>query len=131
FREGASFNCWRGYQAIYQVENDSIFLKEIFRCGELRSGLPIDREASRKKIIDLFGKQIKNQRVFLDWYSGEFSLPKGSLLRWDGVFHKTFDKETLVQIESGKVKSASEITNYEDAPDRINRKYGDNISDIL
>jgi len=131
FRDGASLNCWRGYQAIYLVENDSVFLKEIIRCGELRSGLPIDQEASRKRLIDVFGQQVKNRRVHLDWYSGDFNLPKGNLLRWDGVFHKTFDKETLVQIENGKVKGISEITNYEDAPDRINRKYGDNISDIL
>jgi len=131
FREGASLNCWRGYQAIYLVENDSIFLNEIIRCKELRSGSPIDRAASRKRLSDIFGERVKNRRVYLDWYSGEFSLPKGNLLRWDGVFHKTFDKETLVQIESGRVKSASEITNYEDAPDRIGRKYSDNITDIL
>ena len=52
-------------------------------------------------------------------------------MRWDGVFHKTFDHQTLVQVEGGKVISVSEIENYEDAPDRLDRRYNDKISDIL
>lgn len=131
FRDGASSNCWRGYQAIYIIENDSIFLKEIIGCGELRSGDPIDQEASQKRLIDIFGQQVIKGRVHLNWYSGEFSLPKGNLLRWDGVFHKTFDKETLVQVEGGRVKSVLEIKNYEDAPNRLNRRYDDKVADII
>lgn len=131
FKEGASLNCWRGYQAIYIIENDSIFLKEIIGCGEYRNGLSIDQEASGKRLINIFGDRVKNRKVFLDWYSGGFSLPKGNLLRWDGVLHKTFDEETLVQVKSGKVKSVSEITNYEDDPNRIDRRYGDKVSEIL
>ena len=37
FRDGSSFNCWRGYQAIYKIENDSLFLVYIINCGELRN----------------------------------------------------------------------------------------------
>ncbi|WP_187263175.1 hypothetical protein [Pontibacter beigongshangensis] len=131
FRSGASLNCWRGYQAIYTIENDSLFLKEIIGCGELQSGNSIDQEASQQRLIDIFGEQVIKGKVFLDWYSGEFSLSKENLLRWDGVFHKTFEKETLVQVEGGKVKSITAITNYEDAPDRIDRRYDDKIADIL
>jgi hypothetical protein len=29
FRDGATFNCWRGYQAIYKIDNDSLFLVDI------------------------------------------------------------------------------------------------------
>jgi hypothetical protein len=35
FRNNASLNCWRGYQAIYLIENDSLFLKNIINCHEL------------------------------------------------------------------------------------------------
>lgn len=35
FRDGASMNCWRGYQAIYKIENDSLFLVNIIGCGEI------------------------------------------------------------------------------------------------
>ena len=33
---GTSLNCWRGYQAIYEVENDSLFVKHIITCFELK-----------------------------------------------------------------------------------------------
>ncbi|MDP2059303.1 MAG: hypothetical protein Q8J97_06165, partial [Flavobacteriaceae bacterium] len=124
FREGASFNCWRGYQAIYLIENDSLFLKNIIDCGERK----INQIASDQRINEIFGNQVKNEKIFIDWFSGKFSLPNGDLLRWDGVFHKTFENEILIKAQNGKIKSISKIKNYEDDPDRINRKYDDTIS---
>src|SRR5687768_9803409 len=49
FRDGASLNCWRGYQAIYKFESDSLFLVDIINCGERRSG-KIDKAASAEKM---------------------------------------------------------------------------------
>jgi len=49
FRDGASFNCWRGYQAIYKIDNDSLFLVDIINCGERRSSA-IDTAASAQKM---------------------------------------------------------------------------------
>ena len=37
FRDGATFNCWRGYQAIYKIDRDSLFLVDIISCGERRN----------------------------------------------------------------------------------------------
>lgn len=127
FREGASFNCWRGYQAIYSIENDSLFLTNIIDCGENK----IDLQASNKRVNEIFQKKVENNKVYIDWYSGEFSIPNGELLRWDGVFHKTFENEILVKVENGKVKMISEIENYLDSPNKLNRKYRDTISNII
>ena len=127
FREGASLNCWRGYQAIYSIENDSLFLKNIIDCGEEK----IDFIKSKSRIKDLFKDKFKNDKVFINWFSGELSLPRGNLLRWDGVFHKSFENEILIKIKNGKIKSTSKIVNYIDKPNRINRKYGDTISKVL
>jgi hypothetical protein len=131
FRDGASFNCWRGYQAIYSIENDSLFLNEIINCGELYNDNSINHADSRNKKVEIFGKKVINNKVFLDWYSGEFSLPNGDLLRWDGVFHKTFENEILIKVQNGEIKDLSEIENYIDQPDKINRKYRDTISEVL
>jgi len=49
FRSGSSFNCWRGYQAIYKIENDSLFLADIIDCGDLKESL-LDKGASFKKM---------------------------------------------------------------------------------
>lgn len=127
FRSGSSFNCWRGYQAIYSIENDSLFLNNIIDCGE-RS---IDQKASEQRIRELFKNKVKNGKVYIDWFSGEFSLPNGELLRWDGVFHKTFENEILITVKNGIIRSISEIQNYLDDPSRINRQYGDTISTVM
>ncbi|SDI23453.1 hypothetical protein SAMN04489796_108106 [Winogradskyella thalassocola] len=74
FREGASLNCWRGYQAIYMIENDSLFLKNIIDCGERN----IDQLASSKRIIEIFGNKENNGKVFIDWFSGDFTIPNGN-----------------------------------------------------
>lgn len=127
FREGASLNCWRGYQAIYSIENDSLFLKNIIHCGEQK----INQFASEKRINQIFNSKVINGKVYIDWFSGSFSLPNGKLLRWDGVFHKTFENEILIKVRNGKIRKVSEIKNYIDEPNRINRKYKDTISKVM
>lgn len=132
FRDNASFNCWRGYQAVFIIENDSLFLTHIIQCGELRfSKEAINQERSKERIRNIFGDRLRDSKVFVDWYSGKIGLPKGNLLRWDGVFYKIFENEMLVEIEKGKVVNISYVSNYEDNPRGINRKYGDEISSIL
>jgi hypothetical protein len=131
FRDGASFNCWRGYQAIYKIDNDSLFLCNIISCGERFNHKSIDIVESDKRINDIFNDKIINKRVFVDWYSGNISLPNGKLLRWDGVFYKTFENEILVSIKNGVVKKENKIQNYIDFPNRINRRYNDTISNVI
>ena len=121
FRDGASLNCWRGYQAIYQIENDSLYLKHIISCGELNSNDSLDQTASLSRIKVLFENKIINNRVHLDWHSGDISLPNGELLRWDGVFHKTFINEILISIKNGVITETIEIENYVDDPKRLDR----------
>jgi hypothetical protein len=131
FRDGGSLNCWRGYQAIYKIDNDSLFLSDIINCGELRYKKTIDKEESKKRIANIFNGQIKNGKIFLNWYSGNFSLPQSTLLRWDGIFYESFEKEILIKVDNGRVKKAKLINNYIDKPDRINRRYNDTISNVL
>jgi hypothetical protein len=129
--EGFSFNCWRGYQAIYKIDNDSLFLVDIINCGERRNG-KIDKSASFKKMKALFDDKVLNGRVYIDWFSGDFSFPlSNKVLRWDGVFYTIFENERVVNISSGKVLTVEDVENYVDDPKRINRKDKNKISDIL
>ncbi len=121
FRDGASLNCWRGYQAIYQIKNDSLFLSNVISCGELSYNKPIDQNASIKRLRDIFKEKVVNDRVHLDWYSGNISLPNGKLLRWDRVFYKSFISEVLIRIKSGVSKETLTIENYIDDPNRLDR----------
>src|SRR5690606_32971249 len=82
FRDGASFNCWRGYQAIYLVQGDSLFLVGIINCGALRNR-NIDKLESLNKMKAIFGDGVRQDRVFINWFSGVLNYPMdNSVLRW-------------------------------------------------
>jgi hypothetical protein len=131
FRDGASLNCWRGYQAIYEVENDSLFLTDIIYCGERRSG-KIDKAASVQKMKNLFNDKFLNKRVYIDWFSGDMKFPlTNKMLRWDGVFYTIYEREKVFSISNGKVFAIDDVENYVDDPKRIDRKDKNKISDIL
>lgn len=131
FRDGASLNCWRGYQAIYKVENDSLFLADIIYCGERRSG-KIDKAASVEKMKSIFNDKFSSDRVYIDWFSGDMKFPlTNKVLRWDGVFYTIYEREKVISISNGKVSAIEDVENYVDDPKRIDRKDKTKISDIL
>ena len=105
FKDGASLNCWRGYQAIYKIENNSLWLEQITSCNEYFYTDSINIEASKKKINGIFGDKVKNGKVLINWFSGNLTIPKPNrkILRWDGVFHTNFEEEFLIEIKEGIV----------------------------
>jgi hypothetical protein len=126
-----SFNCWRGYQAIYKIDNDSLFLVDIITCGERRNG-KIDIVASIKKMKDVFGDNVISDRVYINWFSGDLNFPlSNKVLRWDGVFYTIYEKETVISIAFGKILKTENVNNYVDNPKAIDRKDKNKISDIL
>lgn len=131
FRENATLTCWRGYQAIYKIENDSLFLTDIISCEERRLN-KIDKLRSGEKIKSIFGDKVKNGKVYIFWFTGVIKFPlNNKLLRWDGVFYTIYEKETVITVEGGKMLSARDVVNYIDDPGSINRRYGTKISRIL
>ena len=131
FRNGSSFNCWRGYQAIYKIGNDSLFLVDIINCGELRKG-KFDKTQSFEKIKSVFGEKFKNGKVFIDWFNGDINFPlTNKVLRWDGVFHTIFEKEKIIKISNGNVQKVENVENYIDDSKRIDRRDKSKVSSIL
>jgi hypothetical protein len=131
FRNGASFNCWRGYQAIYLVQGDSLFLVDIINCGALRNK-NIDKLESLNKMKTIFGEAVRQDRVFINWFSGVLNYPMdNSVLRWDGVFYTIYERETIASIDFGKVTDLKNVNNYVDDPKAIDRRDKDKISKIL
>ncbi len=131
FRDGATFNCWRGYQAIYEIDNDSLFLVSVISCGERRNG-KIDKVTSTQKMKSIFKDKFLNDRVYIDWFSGDMKFPlTNKVLRWDGIFYRIYEKETVIDIAYGKVLKMENVNNYIHTPNAIDRKNKDKISDIL
>ncbi len=131
FRDGASFNCWRGYQAIYKIENDSLFLADIIDCGSLRKA-QLNKSTSLEKMHSIFGDKLINGKVFINWFSGDMSFPlTNKIVRWDGVFNTIYEEEKVLNISNGNVSNIENVNNYVDDPKAINREYKVKISDIL
>jgi len=131
FRNGASLNCWRGYQAVYKIENDSLFLTDIINCGELCNG-KINKVQSVGKIKTIFADRLINDKVYIDWFDGKINFPLiNKILRWDGVFYKIFEKEKVITISKGIVEKIEDVNNYVDDPNRINRRDKNKVSELL
>lgn len=131
FRKGATANCWRGYQAIYSVNNGELFLEGLVSCGQLLSD-SVGFDFSKDKLSEFFGEEkSKDGRIHLDWYSGFIFVPRGKLLRWDGVFQKTFEQEEKLEFSKGALVSSTEIQNYIDLELGEGRRYEELISEKL
>lgn len=129
FRNGSTFNCWRGYQAIYKIENDSLFLTDIINCGEHGK---LNKSLSLEKMKNIFGDRVRNNKVYINWFSGDINFPiTNKLLRWDGVFYKIYEKETVINVLNGRVFKIENVENYIKKPNSIDRKNRDKISNIL
>ncbi|WP_299107153.1 hypothetical protein [uncultured Tenacibaculum sp.] len=128
---GNSFNCWRGYQAIYEIRNDSLFVNAIIDCHSLDN----ENQISKNYIHKIFGSKVHNNSVFVDWYSGNISFPIKSkankILRWDGVFERVFLHETMITIEKGNIVDIDNLQNYIDLEKGINRIEKGSINSIL
>lgn len=131
FRNGSSFNCWRGYQAIYKIDNDSLFVVDVINCGELGNG-KIDKAASAEKMKTIFGNHLVQGRAYINWFSGDINIPLSkNLLRWDGVFYKIFETERIVNIVNGSISKVEDISNYVEVPEAIDRRDKTKVADIL
>lgn len=131
-RLGGSLNCWRGYQAIYEIENDSLFVNNIIECHSLAGTV---KDKPKSYLSEIFGEKVKNERVFLDWFTGKISFPTvrddNLILRWDGVFEKIYHYEMVIDIDQGKIIELNDEENYIDLENGINRLKKDTISTIL
>lgn len=88
--------CWRGYQAIWRVENDSMFLETIQSCHRNED----DVDANLKK---MFGDKCINGRVYATWFTGLIVLPHGKLKNHINMgYGSTYNKHLLLEINKGQ-----------------------------
>jgi len=128
---GTSLNCWRGYQAIYEIKNDSLFVNAIIDCHSLDNKNLIPKNYIKK----LFGEKVKNNKVLVDWFSGNISFPTkrtdNKMINWDGVFERIFMYENVIEIKNGEILKISEQQNYVDLKDGIDRLDRENITQAI
>lgn len=89
--------CWRGYKAIWELKNDSLFLRQITSCHN-KCGLEI-RNANLEK---MFG----TNDVFASWFTGQIIAPKGKLVQYIHMgYGSVYEEEQIFKLNKGQLKS--------------------------
>lgn len=105
FIGGGSTACWRGYQAIWQVENDSMFLVKIQSCHSNEGDVDADLQK-------MFGDRCVNGRVYAYWFTGLIVLPHGKLKNYVHMgYGSTYSKYLLLEINKGQYKQQLKLNN--------------------
>ena len=104
-----SFGNWRGYRGIWELADDALYLVG-FEFGF--GSLGLER---------LFPDRVKDGKVLADWYNSKLIIPKGNVLRWDGIFSRTYIEEEHLTFQNGHIISRKIVQNYVDLPNGISR----------
>lgn len=104
-----STGCYRGYQAIWTIQNDSLFLLKV----------RIDDDPDNDKYFDLKKEFKTNKKVFANWFTGEIISPRGDLLQYIHFgYASIYEKEKRFYISNGNLDS---LVNYNYIDYDINR----------
>lgn len=120
-----STNCWRGYVAIWQLENDSLYLIRITSCCKSEP----KNDADLKSI---FGEKYRDGKVFANWVNEKVISPQGRLIEYVHMgYLSTYESELHFTFENGLLKKKELITNQFSEPYKIDRFNYKLIQDTL
>lgn len=105
-----SLNLWRGYQAFWQLADNKLFLVGL-------KGYQNSDEILKAS----FPEQYREGKVFAYWFSSYLAIPKGRLLKWDGVFSRTYFKEEIYNFHGGIINRIETVDNYTDLKNGVSR----------
>lgn len=117
---GITLNLWRGYQAIWRLENSKFYLLGL-----------LNNSSSSEILKATFRDKFENGKVFADWFSSNLVIKKGTVLRWDGIFGRTYTKEEILKFKKGRLVHRKDIDNYIDLKNGISRMFNEKITDTI
>ena len=88
-------NCFRGYQAIWKLENEKLYLIKIISYGFEKF------DNSQKVLRNLFGDEYKNEKVFTEWFSSDITLVKGEIIRQIQNQTKVYEENEILKFNKG------------------------------
>lgn len=98
--------CWRGYQAVWSIEQDSLFLTGVQSCCGPK------RRHSMDRIKNLLGIDHQDGQAFAQWYSGTLRAPRGSLLQQGSSgFRSVYAREIRLRVDVGHVTQVDTVHN--------------------
>ena len=90
--DGVSTACWRGYRAVWSIENDSLFLVGILQC-----------HSNKKADIKKYYKTDAKERVFADWFIGTLRIPTGHQIEHAPLGFSLHSIEYRISMIKGRV----------------------------
>lgn len=107
FKGVSSTACWRGYQAVWRLQNDSIFLERIRSCHSGENTSDADLEI-------MFEEKYKNGKVFASWVNGLLVLPYGEMVNYVHMgYGSTYEKNKLLEIHHGICSKTLDLNHKE------------------
>jgi len=103
-------NLYRGYQAFWKLEDNKLYLVGL-------KGFP----NSDHILKSTFANNYENGKVFAYWFSSYLAIAKDKVLKWDGVFSKTYFKEEIFEFRNGLLTDRKQVSNYIDLKNGISR----------
>ena len=105
---GFNTGCWRAYIAEWTVEEETVFLTNIYSCDYFSEG-----DSIKSNLEDIFGDKCVDGKVKAYWISKELLVADGKLIIYhnDG-FRRFYDKEKGFFIEKGNL---IEVVDYDNS----------------
>jgi hypothetical protein len=105
-----SFNLWRGYQAYWQIIDKQLYLVGL-------KGFANSDEILKRT----FTSRYDNGKVLAYWFSSYLAVAKDKMLKWDGVFSRTYFKEEIFDFKNGNLTRRRIVDNYIPVKNGISR----------
>ena len=100
--------CWRGYQGVWEIVDDHLYLIKIDAEILTPAG---NRPVTLRDYFPDAGK-----RVFAHWYSGIIHCTHGKILKYiHGGYASRFEEDIFLTIERGKLIDERHVINTKDA----------------
>lgn len=105
-----SFNLWRGYQAYWQLIDNQLYMVGL-------KNYPNSNELLKRS----FPGYYQNGKVLAYWFSSYLAIAKGKMLKWDGIFSRTYYKEEVFNFKNGYLIERKNVDNYIPVKNGISR----------
>ena len=96
----SSTACWREYQAEWTIENNELWLTNVYSCCFSEDNIKADLQ-------QLFPDKYERGKIKADWVTAEIVSPQGKLLYYVHMgYASLYEKEVVYQIVFGHLKDA-------------------------
>ena len=95
--------CWRGYQATWEIKNETLYLRKITGCCD---------KSIQADLALLFGRIAKDNEIVADWFSGRIVVPRGKKIYGEHMgFSTVFEREDIFFVSDGLLTSHKQVDN--------------------